>query len=430
MSTKCRSILFLIGTIIIIILITMISLFIQHSGMIQPYFQLKGKQNITISYTKEYEEEGFIARSFFRNENEKVQVKHLKINDQKEEIHYMYEGHTYIRTIQKIDDQKPKITLKGEDTIILFLNEAYEELGVSAKDEMDGDLSHQIKITSNIKNQQGNYEVIYQVKDQSGNESIKKRKVIVLEDPMQQQLHYQHDAYENKYEEWWFEKSKDHQRMNAARTNTFLQKYHAYYQGIDDKVIYLTFDEGGNDVTYIKEIAKILDQYNIKASFFVTANYLQAEAKWIKEMVNHGHDILNHSVHHKDMSQLAHQQRVKEFVYEIKKWEQDYLKITGKKSKPYFRFPKGGFSERSLKMVSDLGYHTFFWSHAFYDYGNDLRKEEAFASMMDYYHPGAIYLLHPSNKGNYEALETFIQQMLEKGYRFALLDEICKLDKK
>ena len=44
--------------------------------------------------------------------------------------------------------------------------------------------------------------------------------------------------------------------------------------------------------------------------------------------------------------------------------------------------------------------------------------------MMDHYHNGAIYLLHPSNKGNYEAMDTFIKNMKDLGYRFDTVDHI------
>ncbi len=75
-------------------------------------------------------------------------------------------------------------------------------------------------------------------------------------------------------------------------------------------------------------------------------------------------------------------------------------------------------------MVCDLGYRTYFWSHGYYDYGSDVSEEEALKTMMDHYHNGAIYLLHPSNKGNWEALDDFIREMKRLGYRFDTVDHI------
>ena len=58
-------------------------------------------------------------------------------------------------------------------------------------------------------------------------------------------------------EEWWIHKSKDHKRDTAAKDRDFLAQYDAYYSGEDGKVMYRTFEEGGNNETYIKEIVDV-----------------------------------------------------------------------------------------------------------------------------------------------------------------------------
>ena len=423
MSTKCRNILFFICGLCIVTMLCVSYHILKIGGVIQPYFCLKGKTQLQISYQDEYQELGYIARTMFVNQKDQVQIKKVKISQNEYQIQYTFQNLQLKRNIKVVDDVKPEIKIVGEPELVLLEGEAYQELGYQAIDEIDGDLTKQVEIKKQ-KLQNKDYQIIYAVEDHAHNKTQCIRKVKVVENPMNQTLHYQHDAYDNTYEEWWFEKSVNHQQNKGARSKAFLQQYNAYYQGKKEKVLYLTFDEGGNDVTYIKEIAKILDQHQVKASFFLTANYLRSESKWVKTMVQNGHDIVNHTAHHKDMTKLAHEGRIKEFVSEIKSWEQDYLKIVGAKSKPYFRFPKGGFSERSLKMVSDLGYKSIFWSHAYYDYGKDISKEDALTSLLEHVHPGAIYLIHPSNRGNYEAIEDFIMEMQKQGYRFALLDDL------
>lgn len=294
-----------------IMMMTLLYLILDKGGVIKPYFHLKGASQVTIGYHESYQDDGYIARSMFQNEKEKVKVTYPKSQAKDQyEIHYTYRNKTYVRLIQLKDMQPPKLTLKGETNVVLFEHEKYQEDGASAYDEVDKDVSHQIEIKSNVQNKVGTYEVKYFVKDQSGNSVSKIRYVTVVKDPSLKKLYYQHDSYDNTYEEWWFEKSKDHQRNQGARTQDFLQKYQAYYQGKNEKVLYLTFDEGGNDVTYIKEIASILDKHQVKASFFLTGNYLRSESQWVKEMVKNGHDILNHSQHHRDMTSLADRKSV------------------------------------------------------------------------------------------------------------------------
>ncbi|EFP60318.1 putative delta-lactam-biosynthetic de-N-acetylase [Erysipelotrichaceae bacterium 3_1_53] len=286
-------------------------------------------------------------------------------------------------------------------------------------------MSKKVKCTGSVNmKKQGTYTLTYTVKDNSGNAASVQRSVQVCADPTATKLYYDHDSYDNTMEEWWFNKSKDHQRTTGAKDEKLLKKYDAYYQGPKEKVIYLTFDEGGNDITYIKQIADVLKKNNVQATYFLTRNYIKTEADFIRQLVKDGNVIGNHSWHHYDMTTLANAASIDTFVAEITETEKTYMEVTGQPMKKVFRFPKGGSSERAMKLVKDLGYSNYFWSHAYYDYASDVSGTEALKTMMDHYHEGAIYLLHPSNKGNYEAMDTFIKNMKELGYSFKTVDTI------
>ena len=191
-------------------------------------------------------------------------------------------------------------------------------------------------------------------------------------------------------------------------------------------VIYITFDEGGNDITYIEEIAQILDDNDVDATFFLTRNYIKNNPEFMNSLVDNGHLVANHTWHHYDMPTLANANDIDTFVLELTETEKTFMEVTGHEMKKIFRFPKGGMSLRSLKIVQDLGYSSFFWSHAYYDFAEDVSKQEALTSMMDHYHNGAIYLLHPSNKGNYLAMDEFIKNMKDLGYEFRTVDTIVE----
>ncbi len=84
--------------------------------------------------------------------------------------------------ITVVDVDAPIINMSGEGTVNLELNDHYVELGASALDSVDGDVSSQIVITNNINTAiAGNYEVLYRVSDRSGNEARITRKVVVEE---------------------------------------------------------------------------------------------------------------------------------------------------------------------------------------------------------------------------------------------------------
>ena len=144
----------------------------------------------------------------------------------------------------------------------------------------------------------------------------------------------------------------------------------------------------------------------------------------VKNMEKTGHSVGNHTYHHYVMPSLATRENYEKYVYEIRATEEAYKEITGKNMDKVYREPKGEWSYRSLQIVKDLGYKTFFYSADYLDYGKDISKDAALNKMMKRYHNGAIYLFHPKNKGNLDALDDFIKNMKNLGYSFDLVKNI------
>ncbi|MDD3049338.1 MAG: DUF5011 domain-containing protein [Bacilli bacterium] len=429
MSKKCKVIVYLIITMIISALIALLLYIVIHFGMIQANFVLKGDEQIELALNEYYKEEGYEVFYHFKSYHDDVLVTsnldESKLGDYKITYQLPQLNIKKTRIIHVVDKTKPEMSLKGNKQIFTFVNNEYKDEGAIANDNYDGDLSDKIKVENNVNiKKEGSYEVIYRVQDNSGNQTLMKRKVIVSKNPMSVKLNYDYDDYDNTAMEWWFNKSEDHQRNTAAWSKKQIKQFASYYIGEDEKVIYLTFDEGGSDQTYIKEIANVLNRYEIQGTFFLTRNYILNEADFIRELIASGHVIGNHTRNHLNMSSLANASSVDEFVEEVTSVEKAYMEVSGQEMIKVFRFPKGEASERSMKMLQDLGYKTFFWSHAYYDYGPELSYQDAYKAMHNYYHNGAIYLIHPNNKGNYVALEDFIKEMLDMGYKFKTVDQI------
>lgn len=78
------------------------------------------------------------------------------------------------------DTTKPVITLNGNSTITLALNETYTEQGATATDDKDGNITDKIVITGSVnKAVEGTYTITYTVKDSSNNETTATRTVTV-----------------------------------------------------------------------------------------------------------------------------------------------------------------------------------------------------------------------------------------------------------
>ena len=202
-----------------------------------------------------------------------------------------------------------------------------------------------------------------------------------------------------------------------------LRKLDAAYLGdTGEPVIYLTFDAGyENGSTEV--ILDILKKHEVKAAFFLVGNYIEKNADLVRRMVEEGHIVGNHTMHHRDMSKLTDKA---EFQKELTDLETLFRDITGKEMPKFYRPPQGIYSEENLRMAKELGYRTVFWSLAYMDWDNDKQptREEAFQKLIPRIHNGAVVLLHSTSKTNGEILDELLTRWKEMGYRFGTVDEL------
>ncbi len=202
-----------------------------------------------------------------------------------------------------------------------------------------------------------------------------------------------------------------------------LSKYDAVYVGdTSRKVLYLTFDSGyENGAT--EKILDVLKKHNIKAAFFLVGNYIEKNADLVRRMVEEGHIVANHTMHHYDMSKLTEKES---FAKELQGLEELFRQVTGKELPKYYRPPQGIYSEDNLKMAQELGYKTVFWSLAYVDWNNDSQptKEQAFAKLLPRVHNGAVVLLHSTSQTNAEILDELLTKWEDQGYTFENIDAL------
>ena len=262
----------------------------------------------------------------------------------------------------------------------------------------------------------GTYEIIYKVTNSKGN-SIEVKRFVKVKLTKDFTYKKEYNNIDNKTLSWGTNNKKDGNRPNTDISNEELKKYNAYAMGPDKKVIYLTFDEG-TMTSYLPQIVEVLNKNNVKGTFFLCKNYIKNNKELINKMLDSSHSIGNHTASHLSMPSLASKENFSKYLEEIISVEDTFKEVTGREIDKIYREPRGEFSKRSLNIMKDLGYSTYFWSSAYKDWDDKLTKEEALTSMIERVHNGAIFLLHPTSKGNYLALENFIKTMKEKGYTF------------
>lgn len=205
-----------------------------------------------------------------------------------------------------------------------------------------------------------------------------------------------------------------------------LRRYDAAYLGdTTQKVLYLTFDAGyENGCT--EKILDILKAHDVKAAFFLVGNYIERNADLVRRMVEEGHTVGNHTMHHYDMSKISDKDT---FTKELGDLEALYQETTGQELPKFYRPPQGIYSEENLRMAQELGYKTVFWSLAYVDWKNDAQPDPAASieKLLKRTHNGAVILLHSTSKTNEQILDTLLTRWEAEGYTFAPIGELFQI---
>ena len=204
--------------------------------------------------------------------------------------------------------------------------------------------------------------------------------------------------------------------------NEILTKYKGKYIGdTSQKIIFLTFDEGYEN-GYTGQILDVLKANNVKAAFFITGPYLKEHQALVRRMVDEGHTVGNHTIHHPSMAEIGETQ-IEEEVLGL---DRAFSEKFGKRM-VFLRPPKGEYTEQSLNITSKLGYVNLFWSFAYDDWHRDKIRgpKYAYDIVMRNLHNGEIMLLHAVSKDNADALDMIIKGVRAQGYEFGDVESLA-----
>lgn len=95
---------------------------------------------------------------------------------------------------------------------------------------------------------------------------------------------------------WGIKRNDNHEQPDLGSKNKQLMDK---YQGMaignkEKKYVYLTFDEG-YEAGYTPKLLEVLKENNVKATFFITAHYLNTQPELVKQMIDEGHIVGNHT---------------------------------------------------------------------------------------------------------------------------------------
>lgn len=346
-----------------------------------PELKLLGKKEINLSLNEKYTDPGY--KIVPNNKKYKVVIDN-NIDENKTgsyEVKYSLQVKNKIinkvRKVNVIDNISPEITLKGSDNIKLYESSDYEEPGFIAFDNYDGDITKNVIVQNDIKEEIGDYKITYIVEDSSGNKTMVTRNVKILG-----------------------------KEKNIG-------------------TIYLTFDDGPSNNT--SKILDILKQEDIKATFFLV-NFNSSYNPVVKRIYDEGHSIGIHSYTHN--YKLIYSS-VSAYFDDLNKMNDKIKTITGSDTK-LLRFPGGssntissfnkGIMTTLVKEVTNAGYHYFDWNVDSSDAWSARNSNDVYNNVINNLKKGTnIVLMHDlsSNEKTVNALEKIIKYAKEKGYTFA-----------
>lgn len=184
-------------------------------------------------------------------------------------------------------------------------------------------------------------------------------------------------------------------------------------QNQDQKVIYLTFDDG--PIPEITEwVLDLLDEYNIKATFFCVGENVTKYPQIYQRILNQGHKTGNHTYNH---------------LQGIKTSTKEYLENIEKASKfiesDLFR-PPHGHMKLSQYLALKKKYHIVLWDLVTRDYSKRQTPDMVLQNVKKYARSGSIVVFHDSLKAEVNikyALPRAIEWLLQEGFIFKPL---CK----
>lgn len=197
-------------------------------------------------------------------------------------------------------------------------------------------------------------------------------------------------------------------------------EHHQVIRKIDtqQKIVALTFDDGPNPRT-TPEILKILRDKQVKATFFVLGENVEAYPALVRQAAADGHEIASHSYTHRYLTKITPE----ECEAEIEKASQVIAQQVA--APTLFRPPGGLYNDNVIEAAQKRNYSVILWSVDTLDWQRP-SPGTIVRTVVDELSPGGIVLLHdglypmPTPK----ALGNLIDRLRAKGYGFATISEL------
>lgn len=185
----------------------------------------------------------------------------------------------------------------------------------------------------------------------------------------------------------------------------------------DNKELYLTFDDGPIP-NLTEHILDVLNELNIKATFFCVGDNLKKHPSIAQRALDEGHKLGNHSYNHLNGWQTS----TVDYISNVVRCQRLLYDFDGE-AKPLLRPPYGKIKYSQIKLLKRK-YTIVMWDVLSGDFSSKISPESCLQQTISATKPGSIIIFHDNLKAEKNvkyALPRYIRHFLEKGYEFKTL---------
>ncbi|HOO22855.1 MAG TPA: polysaccharide deacetylase family protein [Clostridia bacterium] len=184
-----------------------------------------------------------------------------------------------------------------------------------------------------------------------------------------------------------------------------------------DSVAALTFDAAwGSDKT--QKILDILDEYDVKATFFLVGFWVDKNPELVKEIQQRGHLVGNHSNTHPHFNSL----NAEKTSIEIDAVNKKIKDLTGG-DVTYFRAPFGEYNNTLISTLGDMNMKCIQWDVDSLDW-KGISSGQITENVLGKVKKGSIILFHNNSDHILEALPLVLIGLKNKGLKGVRLDAL------
>lgn len=185
------------------------------------------------------------------------------------------------------------------------------------------------------------------------------------------------------------------------------------------KWVALTFDDGPHEQT--RRLLGILDEYNVKATFFCIGTEVEKFPGTVLQIINAGHSIGSHTLTHNWKYLLPGSGIVKK---EIAQGIDILHKISGKKP-VLFRPPFGITTPVLGKTIRSLGLKSIGWNIRTSD-TMTTDGNKVISKIIKQIKPGAVILMHDRLESTVDVVPQIIGEIRKLGYEMVSMETALK----